>query len=114
VCITRLSSGIVVARTKLSYEFYCAATLPDGSHAVSGYGGHAALVDEPADAADILKAHGAAAFPETAAEPSALAIAEPLSPLQNSVVLVAAGALTARVACRDLISTDSCSLSLAE
>jgi WD40 repeat protein len=58
VCVTQISSSIAVARATLSYEVYYAATLPDGRLAVCGYGGNAALVDAPAGAADILKAHG--------------------------------------------------------
>jgi hypothetical protein len=52
--------------------------------------------------------------PRTAAAVSALAVAEPLPPLQNAVVRVAAGEQTAAAACRDLISAEACSVSLAE
>jgi WD40 repeat protein len=81
VCVTQLSSSAVVARIKLSYKANWAAALPDGRLAVSGADGNAALIDAPAAAADILKDHGAAAFPEAAAAASALAVVEPLSPL---------------------------------
>jgi hypothetical protein len=81
----------------------CGANSPD-----------AELIDAPAAAADILKAHGAAASPAATAAASALAVAEPLPPLQNAVVRVAAGEQTAAAACRELISADACSVSLAE
>jgi hypothetical protein len=113
VCVTQLSSSTVIARTRPSCTARCAATLPDGRLAVCR-NESAALIDAPAAAADVLKAHGAAAFPEAATGPSALAIAEQLSPLQDSVVRVAAGEQTAAVACRDLISAEACSVSLAE
>jgi WD40 repeat protein len=109
VCVTQLSSSTVVARTKLSFEVECAAALPDGRLAVC-CGGNAALIDEPGAAADILQA----AYPEAAAASSALAVAEPLPPLQDAVVRVAAGEQTAAAACRVLISADACSVSFAE
>jgi hypothetical protein len=114
VCVTQLSSKAVVARTELSYFVYSAATLPDGRLAVCGYPGTASIIDAPAVAADIRKAQDAAAFPEPAATASTLAVAEPLPPLQNGIVRVAAGQMTAAAACRELISADSCSVSLAE
>jgi hypothetical protein len=114
VCVTQLSSRTVVARTKLSYKASCAAILPDGRLAVCGSDGNAALIDAPAPVADALKALGATLFPEVAAAASALAITDSLPPLQNAVVRVAAGTLTAAAACRDLISAGVCSESLAE
>jgi hypothetical protein len=42
------------------------------------------------------------------------AVAEPLQPLQDAVVRVAAGEQTAAAACRDLISAEACSASLAK
>jgi hypothetical protein len=114
VCVTQLSSSTVVARTELSYFFYHATVLPDGRLAVYGDYGYAALFDAPAPAADILKAHGAAAFPEAAADASMLAVTEPLPPLQDAVVRVAVGQMTAAGACRELISAEACSVSLPE
>jgi hypothetical protein len=114
VCVTELSSGAVVARTELNYFVNCAATLPDGRLDVCGRRGSATLIDAPAAAADILKAHGAAAFPEAVAASPALSVADSLPRLQDAVVRVAAGEQTATAACRDLISADSCSSSLAE
>jgi hypothetical protein len=113
-CVTQLSPSVVVARTALSYYVYCAAILPDGRLAVCGFGGNAALIDAPAAAAGILKTHGKAAFPEAAAADSVLAVAEPLTLQQDAVVREAAGEQTVAAACREHISADACSVSLAE
>jgi hypothetical protein len=104
VCVTQLSSSTVAARKQLSYHAFCFTALPDARFAVCGYDGNAALFDAPATVADILKAHGADAFPEAAPPASALAVSEPLPPLQDAVVRVAAGQMTAAAACRELIS----------
>jgi WD domain, G-beta repeat len=114
LCVTQLSSSAVVARTELSDVVMYAAALLDGRLAVCGRRGCAALIDAPDTAADVLTALGAAAFPEAAAASSALAVAEPLPPLQDAVVRVATGEQTAAAACRELISADACSASLAE
>jgi hypothetical protein len=114
VCLTQLSSSAVVARAKLSYIVNCAAALPDDRLAVCGRRGNAALIGAPAAAADVVKAHDAAVIPDAGEDVSAPAIPEPLPPLQDAVVRVAAGVLTAAAACRDLISADACSASLAE
>jgi WD domain, G-beta repeat len=114
VCVAQVSSNTVVARTEQSYEVYYAAGLPDGRLAVCGWCGNAALIDAPAAAAEVLKAHSAAAIPGAAAAASVLAVAGPLPPLQDAVVRVATGELTAAAACRDLISCGASSASLAE
>jgi hypothetical protein len=114
VCVTQLSSSTVLSRTKMCYSVQCAASLPDGRLTVCGLSGNASLIDAPAATANILKAHGAAAFSKAAAAVSALVVPELLPPLQDAVVRVAAGTLTATTACHDLISADACSLSLAE
>jgi hypothetical protein len=64
--VSQLSSRAVVARTKLSYIVNCAAIVPGGRLAVCGKesGGETGIIDAPSAAADVLKAHGAAAFPE--------------------------------------------------
>jgi hypothetical protein len=111
---TALSSSTVIAHAELSFPVDCVAAMPDGRLAACGYNGNAALINAPVAAADILKAHGAAAFPGTAEAGSALAITEPLPPLQDAVVRVAAGQMTAADACRELISAETCSVSLAE
>jgi hypothetical protein len=82
---------------ELSCYPLCAAPLADGRLAVCCVGSPA-LIDAPAAAADILKAHGAAAFPEAAAAASVPAVAELLSPLQDAVAHVAADEVTASAA----------------
>jgi hypothetical protein len=114
VCITQmLSSRTVVAHTKMRHPARCAAVLLEGRLAVCSRT-NSLLIDAPAAAADILKAHSAVALPEDAASVLALALAEPLPPLQGALVRVAAGALTAAAACRDIIAAYACSASLAE
>jgi hypothetical protein len=112
LCVTQISTGSIVARMELGSPVHCAAALPDGRLAVCGR--NASLIDAPAAAANILKAHGALAFQKASATASQSVVAEPLPPLQDAVVRVAAGALTAAAACRELISADACSVSLAE
>jgi hypothetical protein len=60
VYVAQISSRTVVARTELTYAVHCAAALPDGRLAVCGDDGKAIVIDAPAAAADIFKAHGAA------------------------------------------------------
>jgi hypothetical protein len=79
---------------------YCTDTLLDGRLALYGWRRNATLIDAPAATADILKAQGAAAFPEAGATASALAVAESLPPLHDAVVRVASREKTVpRVAC---------------
>jgi WD40 repeat protein len=73
VCVTQLPSKTVVVCTMLGYRIQCPAILPDGRLAVCGNGSSAMLIDAPAPVADILKAHGAVAYPGAAAAASALA-----------------------------------------
>jgi WD40 repeat protein len=84
VCIAQPLSDTVVARTELSYGIFSAACLADGRLAVCGDGGNAVFINAPAAATDILRAHGATEFPGAAAAASALAVAEPLTPLQDA------------------------------
>jgi WD domain, G-beta repeat len=114
LCLTQISSSAVVARAELSNEPRFAAALPDGRLAVCGVRGYAALIEAPTAAADVVKRQGAAALPESASAASSLAVAGQLPPLQDALVRVAAGELTAAAVCRDLISADICSASLAE
>jgi WD domain, G-beta repeat len=113
VCITQLSSNTVITRTRLCYRAFSAVALPGGCLFVCGLSGNASRIDAPAAAAAIFNGQDAAAFTESLTVASTIAV-EPLPPLQNAVVRVAAGDLRASAACRELICADACSVSLAE
>jgi hypothetical protein len=80
MCIAQLSSRTVVGRTALEWVS-SAGALPDGRLYVFLGTGNAALLDAPAAAGDIHKAHGAAPLAGATAAASVLAVAEELPQL---------------------------------
>jgi WD domain, G-beta repeat len=99
LCVTALSTGETLARTRLPFPVLDAAVAMDGRLAVCGRYGAAAVISAPPAAAELLEAHAAAARP-------------PL--LQNALQCVFMGAATPSDVCLQLVTADACSASLAE